>query len=105
MNIPPTPPAAVAGIAGTQRAAAKSASVDGAVAADAAQQRADKPAGVENDLAHVEKDAAIGDSGADGRQLYEQPEHHEQEPGEEAPPPPRRSVSDKESGTHLDLDA
>lgn len=105
MNIQPTPSAAVSGIAGTQRAAAKSAGNDAAAAADGAQQRADKPAGIEEGIAHVEKDAAAGDSGADGRQLYEQKEKHTPPEHEEHPAAQRRSVSDKDSGTHLDLDA
>ncbi|QEG41997.1 hypothetical protein [Roseimaritima ulvae] len=105
MNIQPSPPTAITGIAGTQRAAAKSADNDAAAAADAAQQRADKPAGIENGLAHVEKDAAAGDSEADGRQLYEPREHDHPEDGDQAPPQGRHSVSDEDTGNYLDLDA
>ena len=105
MNIQPAPPTAITGIAGTQRAAAKSADNDTAAAADAAQQRADKPAGIENGLAHVEKDAAAGDSEADGRQLYEPREHAPNEDGEQPQAGTRHSVSDEDTGNLLDLDA
>ncbi|GEM_PF-7107741 len=107
MNIQPTPPASLAGLAGTQRAAAKSADSDANAASVSAQQKADKPGGVENGLAEVEKDAAAGDSGADGRQQYEssgEPASGEH-PATDSHGTPPHAVNDENTGQHLDLDA
>src|SRR6056297_2725803 len=107
MNIQPTPPASLAGLAGTQRAAAKSADSDANAASVSAQQKADKPGGVESGLAEVEKDAAAGDSGADGRQQYESSGDHSSadHPATDPNAPQRHAVNDENTGQHLDLDA
>ncbi|WP_153557197.1 hypothetical protein [Roseimaritima sediminicola] len=118
MNIYPVPPTGLASLAGTQRAAAKGTDLDQAAAAEAARQRADAPAGDRSDVAEIERDAAAGDSGADGRQAYErgdspqdasaeqedragQEDRARQDPNKPASPASRDSAS----GQHLDLQA
>lgn len=69
MNIQPQLPASFAAVAGTSRAAARSADQDQNAQANATQQRAAAPAGTDSDIPKIEQDASTGDRDADGRDL------------------------------------
>lgn len=106
MNIQPIPPVSVSAVAGTQRAAAKSGQNDAtASAAAAAQQKAENPGGVAQDISEIEKDAPASDGDADGRQLF-QADHDGVEDSEDSESDhAHRSVNDDFTGQHIDFDA
>jgi hypothetical protein len=84
MSVQPT--AFSASVAGTQRAATRSGDADAANAqASNGQLRAAQPGGAHDGVEQVERDAAAGDSGADGRQLLVEHEPDENKPDEDKP--------------------
>ncbi len=106
MSVQPT--AFSASVAGTQRAATRSGDADAANAQAAnGQRRAAQPAGVHDGVEQIERDAAAGDSGADGRQLLVE---HERDEGEGAEETPAESSSQERSahgpaGGRIDFEA
>lgn len=102
------PSAFSASVAGTQRAITRSGDAEHAQAQAASRQaRAENPGGQHGGVEQIERDAATGDSGADGRQLLSgqncrgEPEHTQEEDRDASP----HSVSKEGAGQSIDFDA
>lgn len=97
-----------ASVAGTQRAVTRSGDAEASNSQAANRQaRAEKPGGQRGGVEEIERDAATGDSGADGRQLLGgrdrqgEPEHGNEDSDDAA----HQRISKEGTGGHIDFDA